>query len=146
MSKTGPNGLKCEDPLIFDISPINTLSLSVMEKSKLAKPEQRPPFMTPEMMAALQLIQLSGDADVDIHSHELHDSTGDVRTTTNRRRRKEVGDDGESEGSSTSDMTSAMRFLTPLFHDDDEADDVAGSRRKRKKLRSVVEIYEISNY
>ncbi|KAI3497470.1 hypothetical protein L1887_40099 [Cichorium endivia] len=95
--------------------------------------------MSPEMVAALQLIQLSGDADVDIHSHELNDSACDV-LPTNRNRRKEVGDDGESEGSSTSDMTSTMRFVAQT------EDGVAGSRRKKKKFRSVVEIYEISNY
>ncbi|KAI3707874.1 hypothetical protein L2E82_36768 [Cichorium intybus] len=114
-----------------------------MDKSKRVKPEQQSPFISPEMVAALQLIQLSGDADVDIHSHELNDSACDV-LPTNRNRRKEVGDDGESEGSSTSDMTSAMRFVTPWFQD--KTDDGVAGRRKKKKFRSVVEIYEISNY
>ncbi|KAL4580823.1 hypothetical protein LXL04_017027 [Taraxacum kok-saghyz] len=116
-----------------------------MEKSKLVNPEIQSPFMTLEMVAALQLIQLSGDADVDIHSHELNDSPGDVLTRMNRKRRKEVGDGGESDGSSASDVTSTMRLLTPWVQNEEE-ECVAGSRRKRKKFRSVVEIYEISKY
>ncbi|KAI3755250.1 hypothetical protein L1987_55046 [Smallanthus sonchifolius] len=99
-------------------------------------------FTAPEMEAALQLIQLRGGSGAHLPCDEVSDSAGDVLATANMKRRKEICDDGESERSSASDMTSSMRFGTPSFFDAG----VVGSRRKRKKFRSVFEIYEISNF
>ncbi|KAJ9538262.1 hypothetical protein OSB04_030995 [Centaurea solstitialis] len=113
----------------------------------MAKEHSR--FTEPEMEAALQLIQLSGESDVDLHGFSL--SSAEALATTNTikktiRRGKE--DHDESQGSSTSDITSAppRRFVARRFEAEDEDDDAAGSnwRRKRKKFRSVSEIYKIS--
>ncbi|KAL8264810.1 hypothetical protein R6Q59_022940 [Mikania micrantha] len=88
-----------------------------------------------EMEVALQLIQLSGDSDADLCHRECEAST-----TTKRRRKEIVIHDDESQRSSTSDATFVGRYTTPWwFHDD-------GIRsRKRKKFRSVAEIYQVSN-
>ncbi|KAL4580643.1 hypothetical protein LXL04_016843 [Taraxacum kok-saghyz] len=105
--------------------------------AKLNRPQ--PPFTAPEMEVALQLIQLG----VDLHPNEVTDSTCNISTTTNTKRKTRqqiVDDDDESHGSCTSDVSF---FITPWFMDLDD-NDVAGIRRKRKKFRSVVEIYEIS--
>ncbi|KAD4179380.1 hypothetical protein E3N88_27971 [Mikania micrantha] len=81
-----------------------------------------------------QLIQLSGDSDADLCHRECEAST------TKRRRKEIIIHDDESQRSSTSDATSVGRYTTPWwFHDD-------GIRsRKRKKFRSVAEIYQVSN-
>ncbi|KAI3774522.1 hypothetical protein L1987_49080 [Smallanthus sonchifolius] len=75
------------------------------------------------MEAALQLMQLSGESDVDVSGHGFSNSSAEV--SMKRRRSEEVCDDDESQGSSISDITSAKR-------------------RKRNKFRSIVEIYERS--
>ncbi|KAI3805116.1 hypothetical protein L1987_27186 [Smallanthus sonchifolius] len=91
------------------------------------------------MEVALQLIQLSGESDADLYPHELSNSASEASTTARkrrRRRRNEIVNDAES---------TTARFITPWFHHDDgDGDGVAGNRRKRKKYRSVVEIYEYS--
>ncbi|KAL8242407.1 hypothetical protein R6Q59_012709 [Mikania micrantha] len=98
-------------------------------------------FTSPEMEAALHLIQLSGDTDVDVHVTGFSSSSGEVFPAKMKRRRKESVCDhhDESQGSNTSDVTSGP--VVTGFDDDC----VAGSmRRKRKKFRSIVEIYKIS--
>ncbi|KAK1430243.1 hypothetical protein QVD17_12845 [Tagetes erecta] len=77
------------------------------------------PFTAPEIDAALQLIQLSSD------------SAYEVLATVNRKRRKEICEIERSSGSSD------IRPTTPLFIEE---------RRKRKKFRSVFEIYEITSF
>ncbi|KAL4588491.1 hypothetical protein LXL04_001382 [Taraxacum kok-saghyz] len=124
-----------------------------MKKSNPTHLEQQSGFTEPEVEAALQLIQLSGESDAYLHDHGLSNSSaGDGLATSMKRKNKEgVGDHEESQGSSTSDITSApRRFFGPRFEaegDDEDCNvsDVAGCRRrKRKKFRSVVEIYKIS--
>ncbi|KAC9968859.1 hypothetical protein E3N88_45013 [Mikania micrantha] len=98
-------------------------------------------FTSPEMEAALHLIQLSGDTDVDVDVTGFSSSSGEVFPAKMKRRRKESVCDHhyESQGSNTSDVTSGP--VVTGFDDDC----VAGSmRRKRKKFRSIVEIYKIS--
>ncbi|CAI9304314.1 unnamed protein product [Lactuca saligna] len=104
----------------------------------------QPAFTEPEMEVALQLIQLCGDSD-ELHPNELSNSPCNMLKTTNRKRkrRKEIVDDDDDDESQGS-CTSGVFFITPSFMDMDD-DDVAGSRRKKRKFRSVVEIYQISN-
>lgn len=93
-------------------------------------------FTEPEMEAALQLIQLSGESE--------------CGEKPMKKPRNEKQDHDESQGSSTSDITSVpRRFIVPRFvaddDDDDNENDVSGSRRrKRKKFRSIIEIYKIT--
>lgn len=105
----------------------------------------QPAFTEPEMEVALQLIQLSGDSD-ELHPNELSNSPCNMLKTTNRKRkrRKEIVDDDDDDDESQGSCTSGVFFITPSFMDMDD-DDVAGSRRKKRKFRSVVEIYQISN-
>ncbi|KAI3788973.1 hypothetical protein L2E82_01756 [Cichorium intybus] len=122
-----------------------------MEKSKPTHLEEQSRFTEPEVEAALQLIQLSGESDGYPHGHGFSNTSGGFLAASMKRRNKEVlGDHEESQGSSTSDITSApRRFIAPRFEaedDDENHNDVAGSRRrKRKKFRSVTELYKISN-
>ena len=99
-------------------------------------------FTKPEIEAAMQLIQLSGDSNVDFQSHDVSTSPCEALTTTNTKRmKKEVAcDDEESQGSCTSDMTSVPKSVRPSFLDEDE-DEVVGRKRKRKKFRFIAEIY-----
>lgn len=115
--------------------------------------EQQSRFTEPEVEAALQLIQLSSESDAYLQGHVLSNSSGEILATISMKRRTKevVGDHDESQGSSTSDITSAVRrFFVPRFEEEgdheDENNDVAGSRRrKRKKFRSVIELYKISS-
>ncbi|CAI9287129.1 unnamed protein product [Lactuca saligna] len=131
------------------------LTLTLMEKSS-SNPtthlKQKSRFTEPEVEAALQLIQLSGESDAYLQGHRLSISSGEILATISMKRKKEVvGDHDESQGSSTSDITSAVRrFFVPRFEaegdDEDENSDVTGSRRRKwKKFRSVMELYEISS-
>lgn len=104
-----------------------------MTKSIYLKLKEQSLFTTPEMEAALQLIQLSSESDTD------------ALTLNYKKRIKVVGDNGEGEGTASSnpDVTSTMRLVTTCFLDEIE-NAFAKGRRKRKKFRSVVEIYDIS--
>ncbi|PWA59707.1 hypothetical protein CTI12_AA387470 [Artemisia annua] len=86
-------------------------------------------FTEHEMEAALQLIQLSGESDVQ---------------GKEKKRRQEDRD--ESQGSSsTSDITSHVSPRFAVVNDDDEDYDSDGNMRKnKKKFRSIVEVYKIS--
>ncbi|MFS7996042.1 hypothetical protein Hanom_Chr12g01125211 [Helianthus anomalus] len=102
-----------------------------------------PLLTSPEMQAALHLLQLSsGESD----GHGFSYTSGEVLTASFKRRRKResvsVCDRGESQGSCTSDVTSGRRNGgVRRFAAEDDGDDVAG---RNKKFRSIVEIYKIS--
>nr|GEU43633.1 RNA-directed DNA polymerase, eukaryota [Tanacetum cinerariifolium] len=98
-------------------------------------------FTKPEIEAAMQLIQLSGDSNIDFQIHDTSNSLCEALTITNTERMKKevVCDDDESQGScTTSDMTSLTKSVRRYFLDEDE---VVGRKRKRKRFRSIVEIY-----
>ncbi|KAI3707873.1 hypothetical protein L2E82_36767 [Cichorium intybus] len=115
-----------------------------MDKLNPTQLEPRPAFTEPEMEVALQLIQLSGESYLDLRPNELSNPSCNTLTTTNmKRRRKEIVDDDDDESHASCNSHLSF-FITPSFMDLEDKD-VAGSRRKRKKFRSVVEIYEISN-
>ncbi|KAJ0442974.1 hypothetical protein HanIR_Chr16g0815471 [Helianthus annuus] len=104
-------------------------------------------FTSPEMQAALHLIQLSGG---ESDGHGFSYTSGEVLTASFKRRRRRtresvsVCDRDESQGSCTSDVTSGRRNGgVRRFVAEDDGDDVAG-RKKKKKFRSIVEIYKIS--
>lgn len=84
-------------------------------------------FTKPEIEAALQLIQLSGESDVNVSGDGFSYFSGEILQTTMKIRRVNVFDNDESQGSNTSDLTSARR-----------------PKKKKKKFRSIVEIYEKS--
>nr|GEV81761.1 hypothetical protein [Tanacetum cinerariifolium] len=94
-------------------------------------------FTKPEIEAAMQLIQLSGDSNVDVQSYDVSNSLCEALTITDTKKKEVVCDDDvdESQGSCTSDMTSVTKSVRPYFLDEDK---VVGRKRKR---RSIVEIY-----
>nr|GEX31071.1 ribonuclease H-like domain-containing protein [Tanacetum cinerariifolium] len=98
-------------------------------------------FTKPEIEAAMLLIQLSGDSNVDFQNHDFSSSLCEALTMTNTKKKEVVCDDDvdESQGScTTSVMTSMTKSVRPYFLDEDE---VVGRKRKRKRFRSIVEIY-----
>nr|GEZ33405.1 hypothetical protein [Tanacetum cinerariifolium] len=98
-------------------------------------------FTKPEIEAAMQLIQLSGDSNVDFQIHDTSNSLCEALPITNTEKIKKevVCDNDESQGScTTSDMTSLTKSVRRYFLDEDE---VVGRKRKRKRFRSIVEIY-----
>ncbi|GKD75918.1 hypothetical protein Tco_1334200 [Tanacetum coccineum] len=98
-------------------------------------------FTKPEIEAAMQLIQLSGDSNVDFQNHDVSNSLCEALTMTNTKKKEVVCNDDvdESQGScTTSGMTSVTKSVRPYFLDEDE---VVGRKRKRKRFRSIVEIY-----
>ncbi|PWA85953.1 hypothetical protein CTI12_AA143490 [Artemisia annua] len=115
-----------------------------MNKFKPPQPEEQSMFTKPEIEAAMQLIQLSGDSNVDFQSHDVSSSPCEALPTTNTKKmKKEVAcDDEESQGSCTSDMTSVPKSVRPCFLDEDE---VVGRKRKRKKFRFIAEIYSTTD-
>ncbi|GJX06271.1 hypothetical protein Tco_0194203 [Tanacetum coccineum] len=112
-----------------------------MNKFKPPQPEEQTMFTKPEIEAVMQLIQLSGDSNVDFQNHDVSNSLCEALTITNTERMKKevVCDDDESQGScTTSDMTSLTKSVRPYFLDEDE---VVRRKRKRKRFRYIVEIY-----
>ncbi|GJX06275.1 hypothetical protein Tco_1432400 [Tanacetum coccineum] len=109
-----------------------------MNKFKPRQPdrEEKSMFTKPEIEAAMQLIQLSGDSNVDVQSYDVSNSLCQVFTTDTKIKEVVCDDDvDESQGSCTSDMTSVTKSVRPYFLDEDE---VVGRKRKRKRTYEIL--------
>lgn len=109
-----------------------------MEESRLTEPE---------MDAALQLIQLSGDSDSGVRCN----NNGDVAKRGRRDdgREESVGDTAEICSSSASASASAVNIISVVVAtttEDENLDEAEqGWLSRKRKFRSVVELYRVTS-
>nr|GEW17453.1 ribonuclease H-like domain-containing protein [Tanacetum cinerariifolium] len=93
-------------------------------------------FTKPEIEAAMLLIQLSGDSNVDFQNHDFSSSLCKALTMINTKKKEVVCDDKHKEQSV---MISMMKFVKPYFQDE-------VVRRKRKRTRQQYEKLCLNGY
>nr|GEV21012.1 hypothetical protein [Tanacetum cinerariifolium] len=109
-------------------------------------------FTEPEMEAALQLIQLSGESDTQERSSGKsltvsNDNSSYFVESFMKKRRQEDRDESH-ESSTSSEITSAPKgHVSPRFaanDDEDDYDSDGNMKKNKKKFRSIVEVYKMS--